>query len=158
MLQEMDEEDEDPSPAPDYTQELRRILGNDTAEYFLNPPPMDFQISPSLQRILDTMEDPLGAEQLWRILQEMSQKRLQEGHGDVSRTDQTSLLRDFAQRPVMRRVTKKRQNLLFIRQISQLHEDIATLQLANGPLPDMNDSRGQEGHTRYLCAPREKEC
>ncbi|MEE6502325.1 hypothetical protein FKM82_004479 [Ascaphus truei] len=55
MLQEIEEEETQSSPTPHYSQQLRGILGREAAEYFLNPPPMEFRMSSSLQRILEGM-------------------------------------------------------------------------------------------------------
>ncbi|KAM3914551.1 uncharacterized protein RB166_017083 [Leptodactylus fuscus] len=153
MLQESsEEEDEGDGSGGDltYVQQLQRILGNETAEYFLHPPPMEFHISSSLQSILDQMEDTPRAEDLWRILQEKSKQRLKEEYGDPMSQEQINLLRNFPQRPMMQKVSRKHHRLVYMRQLLQSQQDRTDLLLCASPFPDMNDSQGAEGATRFL--------
>ncbi|XP_063794917.1 uncharacterized protein LOC134957121 [Pseudophryne corroboree] len=150
-LEEEDNEEEDVSrTALDYIQQLHSVLGQETAEYFLNPPPMDFQVSPFLQKILDGMEDTLGAEELWRILQEKSKQKLQKVYGELIGEDTLNISRDLAQRPVMQKVSRKRNNLIYIKQILETQQRLTNVLLSENPLPDVDDSQGLEGPTRYL--------
>ncbi|XP_040214839.1 uncharacterized protein LOC120945054 [Rana temporaria] len=144
-LHEEEEEEAGSSPDTDYAQQLCSILGYETAEYFLNPPPMDFQVSPSLQKILDQMEDPLGAEELWRILQAESKKKLSEEYGEPIRPEMINILKNFAQRPTMQKVATKRHHLTYIRQTLQHQQDLTNMLLSENPLPDINGCQGAEG-------------
>ncbi|XP_018431584.1 PREDICTED: uncharacterized protein LOC108804371 [Nanorana parkeri] len=147
-LQETEEEDKDEeavsSPAPDYAQQLCSILGPETADYFLNPPPMEFHVSPSVQKILDEMEDSLGAEELWRILQTKSKQKLKEEYGEPIRLEKINILKNFAQRPAMQKVVAKRHHLTYMRQTLLHQQDLTNMLLSDNPLPDMN------GHQRDL--------
>ncbi|XP_073500950.1 coiled-coil domain-containing protein 71 isoform X3 [Phyllobates terribilis] len=153
MLQESSEEEDGGDGSGGnltYVQQLQRILGDETAEYFLHPPPMEFHISASLQSILDQMEDTPGAEELWRILQEKSKQKLKEEYGEPISQEEINLLRNFAQRPAMQKVSRKRRQLIYIRQLLESHQDQTDLLLSSNPFPDMNDDQGMEGSTRFL--------
>ncbi|XP_077307771.1 uncharacterized protein LOC143927531 isoform X2 [Lithobates pipiens] len=160
-LEEEEEEEEEEavsSPATDYSQQLCSILGYETAEYFLNPPPMDFQVSPSLQEILDEMEDPLGAEELWRILQAKSKQKLREEYGEPIRPEMINILKNFAQRPTMQKVATKRHHLTYIRQTLQHQQDLTNMLLSENPLPDINAAGGTEGLQGFRSQNTKNQC
>ncbi|OCT85876.1 hypothetical protein XELAEV_18024045mg [Xenopus laevis] len=141
-VQEHGQKEEPTNPVPDYVRQLHSVLGYEKAEYFLHPPPLDFQISSALQRILDGAQDSPGAQEMWHILRENSQQHLHEDFPEETPEYSESVLKNFAQRPVMQKVSRKRHHLCYIRQALDFYTDMSSLLLANKPILD--SSPGQE--------------
>ncbi|KAG8537873.1 hypothetical protein GDO81_023659, partial [Engystomops pustulosus] len=139
MVQESSEEEEEEDggdgSSVTYVQQLQRILGQEAAEYFLHPPPMEFHVSSSLQCILEQMEDTPGAEELWRILQEKSKQKLKEDYGEPMSQEEINLFKNFAHRPVMQKVSRKRRRLIYLRQLLQSQQDRTDMLLSRSPFP-----------------------
>ncbi|KAG8435980.1 hypothetical protein GDO86_007174, partial [Hymenochirus boettgeri] len=126
------------------------ILGREKAEYFLHPPPMDFRMSSALQQILDEARGSLGAKEMWAILKEKSQQRLHQEFPEETSQYSDNILKTFAQRPVMKKVLRKRRHLSYLRQASEYYQDISRLLLVNKDIPDVGDSQvelQQSGNT-----------
>ncbi|KAE8612349.1 hypothetical protein XENTR_v10012824 [Xenopus tropicalis] len=154
MPQGNGKEVEPTNPVPDYIEQLHSVLGYEKAEYFLHPPPLDFRISSALQRILDETQDSLGAEEMWQLLRESSQQHLHEEFPEETPEYSETVLKNFAQRPIMQKVSRKRHHLSYIRQALDFYQDMSGLLLVNKLSPDFSQDQdfGSSG-----CSPRELE-
>ncbi|CAH2312785.1 Hypothetical predicted protein [Pelobates cultripes] len=105
----------------------------------------------SLQYNLFTLDSP-SAEDLWRILQEKTQQRLRDvcrEQANQNGINTANIFKSFVQRPVMKKVSKKKHDLLYIRQANEFHQDLTILLLNINPL-DLENSQREQDFSRYL--------
>ncbi|XP_058029128.1 uncharacterized protein LOC131193199 [Ahaetulla prasina] len=138
-------------PLLNYQEYLHGFLGSEKASYFLNPPTTEKPISPRVRRLLVAGID-MGAEEVWRALHEEPkyQHEITASSKGHSLSEQVPWLGRPATTRRLRQVASWQQQLRAMHRLGKQHQYAALYLLATDQLPDLNDSYGTEGPTRYF--------
>ncbi|KAJ1111114.1 hypothetical protein NDU88_008452 [Pleurodeles waltl] len=135
-------------PRPEYVRQLYSMLGPETAEYFLNPPPLEIRPRPEIQKMMKAMGDFVGAELLWTTIRAESHQRLQaiEPVGEKK----AFLLDPVGQSQWMEKSAERRHLIRLIGRSAQRQQDRTSLLIANNTCPALPESCEEDFPAKFF--------
>ncbi|XP_063147516.1 uncharacterized protein LOC134489034 [Candoia aspera] len=145
-------------PLLDYQEYLHRLLGSEKASYFLKPPTTEKPVTPRVRRLLAAGVD-MGAEEVWRALHEepKCQHEIAASRKGHSLSEQVPWLGRPATTQRLQQVASWQHRLCTMHRLGKQRQYAALCLLAMNHPPDLNDSYGTEGPTRYFHTTLSKE-
>lgn len=125
-----------------------RFLGKDHAEYFLHPVIKEHEMSPRAKRVLKRIKVSASAEELWKILREISENKLENLYDKLPGAVKEPSLEILPCKQFHKQMNHFKDRLALMYRASQMNEDKTSLIITNNPLPDLN---GWEAKGSPMC-------